>query len=92
MSAATQLRDALGIETLHTEHGLSTEAAAESAAQVRELPDLLKRAQRPDSDIRPLDAAKIASAVLAVDARLQAQAERARRALTRAQVQASKGE
>ena len=90
MSGAPDMRTAIALQALRTEHELATEAAAASDEQVRALPVLLDRAQRPDGDVRPLDASKIAGAVLAVNARLHEQAERARKARSQAEMQAER--
>ena len=90
MSGAPDMRTAIVLQALRTEHELTAEAAAASDEQVRALPALLDRAQRPDGDVRPLDASKIAGAVLAVNARLNEQAERARKARSLAELQAER--
>ena len=47
MSGAPDMRKVIMLQALRTEHELAAEAAAASDEQVRALPALLDRAQRP---------------------------------------------
>ena len=78
-------------EALRTEYELAYEAALESDAQVRALLALPDEAKGEKATMTSIDVARIITATLALNERLHERAERQRRALATAKLDAGRG-